>query len=72
VHVGVAHETWEPVVRALSVCALRNLIHNMDEMGHALERMMRRRYLTAPYFERHLTAVATLLVEQGLFTRDEL
>jgi nitrile hydratase subunit beta len=65
-------ETWEPVVRALSACALRNQIYNMDEFRHAIERMAPRHYLSAPYYERHLTAVATLLVEKGLVTRDEL
>jgi nitrile hydratase subunit beta len=28
--------------------------------------------MSASYFERHLTAVATLLVEKGLTTREEL
>ena len=65
-------ETWEPAVRALSACALRNRIYNMDEMRHAIERMAPRHYMTAPYFERHLTAVATLLVEKGVVTREEL
>ena len=65
-------ETWEPVVRALSACALRNHIYNMDEMRHAIERMAPRHYMTAAYYERHLTAVATLLVEKGLVTREEL
>lgn len=65
-------ETWEPLVRALSACALRNHIYNMDEQRHAIERMEPRHYIAAPYFERHLTAVATLLVEKGLVTREEL
>ena len=66
------HETWEPVVRALSALALRNHIYNMDEFRHAIERIAPRHYMTAAYFERHLTAVATLLVEKGLTTREEL
>jgi hypothetical protein len=65
-------ETWEPVLRALSACALQNHIYNMDEFRHAIERMAPRHYMTAPYFQRHLTAVATLLVEKGLATREEL
>jgi nitrile hydratase subunit beta len=65
-------ETWEPTVRALSACALRNHIYNMDEMRHAIERMAPRHYMSAAYFERHLTAIATLLVEKGLTTREEL
>jgi len=65
-------ETWEPIVRALSACALRNHVYNMDEMRHAIERMAPRHYMSASYFERHLTAIATLLVEKGLTTREEL
>jgi nitrile hydratase subunit beta len=65
-------ETWEPLVRALSAYAMRKRIYNMDEMRHAIERMDPRYYLTAPYYERHLTAVATLLVEKDVITREEL
>jgi nitrile hydratase len=65
-------ETWEPVVRALSASALRKHVYNMDEFRHAIERMTPRHYMTAAYFERHLTAVATLLVEKGLVTAEEL
>jgi nitrile hydratase subunit beta len=63
-------ETWEPVVRALTGFAVRSRVFNMDEFRHAIE--VPRHYLNAPYFERHLTAVATLLVEKGVATRDEL
>jgi nitrile hydratase len=65
-------ESWEPLVRALTAAGIRNHIFTMDEWRHAIERMVPRHYLTAPYFERHLTAVATLLVEKGLVTRAEL
>jgi nitrile hydratase len=65
-------ETWEPLVRALSAFAIKSHIYNMDEMRHAIERMEPRHYMTAEYFERHLTAVATLLVEKGVVTREEL
>jgi len=65
-------ETWEPLVRALSAFAIKRHIYNMDEMRHAIERMEPRHYVSAAYFERHLTAVATLLVEKGVVTREEL
>jgi len=65
-------ETWEPLVRALSAFAVRKHIYNMDEFRHAIERMSPRHYLSAPYYERHLTAVATLLVEKDFATREEL
>ena len=65
-------ETWEPLVRALSAFALKSHIYNMDEFRHAIERMAPRHYINAPYYERHLTAVATLLVEKGVIAREEL
>jgi nitrile hydratase len=65
-------ETWEPLVRALSAFALKSHIYNMDEFRHAVERMAPRHYINAPYYERHLTAVATLLVEKGVIAREEL
>jgi nitrile hydratase subunit beta len=65
-------ETWEPLVRALSAFAMHRRIFNMDEFRHAIERMAPRHYLTAPYYERHLTALATLLVEKDVVTREEL
>jgi nitrile hydratase beta subunit len=65
-------ETWEPLVRALSAFAIRRHIYNMDEFRHAIERMAPRHYIGAPYYERHLTALATLLVEKDFVTREEL
>jgi nitrile hydratase beta subunit len=65
-------ETWEPLVRALSAFALKKHIYNMDEFRHAIERMVPRHYINAPYYERHLTAVATLLVEKDVIAREEL
>jgi len=44
----------------------------MDEYRHAIERMEPRHYLSASYYERSLTSLATLCVEKGLVTRDEL
>ena len=65
-------ETWEPLVRALTALAVREKIYNMDEYRHAIERMAPVHYLTAPYYERVLTAVATLLVEKGVVTAGDL
>jgi Nitrile hydratase beta subunit, N-terminal len=44
----------------------------MDEFRHAIERMTPRHYISAPYFERYLTAIATLLIEKGIATGEEL
>ena len=65
-------ETWEPLVRALSALAVKKKIYNMDEYRHAIERMAPVHYLSAPYYERVLTAAATLCVEKGIVTAGEL
>ena len=44
----------------------------MDEYRHAIERMEPRHYLSASYYERSLTSLATLCVEKGMVTREEL
>jgi len=66
------HARWEVRVNALYAHAVRLGIFNMDEYRHAIERMDPRHYLTASYYERSLTGLATLLVEKGVITREEL
>ena len=66
------HDAWEKRVNALYSLAVRSGIFNMDEYRHAIERMEPRHYVAAGYYERTLTSLATLLVEKGLVTRDEL
>src|SRR4051812_45568698 len=66
------HEDWEKRVNALYSLAVRLGVFNMDEYRHAIERMEPRHYLSASYYERSLTSLATLCVEKGLVTRDEL
>src|SRR5262245_29516449 len=69
----VFHQAWEGLAYALSALGsvkLRSL--NIDEYRHSVERMGPGHYLTASYYERMLTGVATLLVEKGVVTRDEL
>jgi len=65
-------ESWEPKVRALQALAIQRGLFNMDEYRHAIERMEAVHYLSAPYYERTLTAIATLLVEKGVVTAGEL
>ena len=69
---GAFHADWEKRVNALYSLAVKLGIFNMDEYRHAIERMEPRHYLSASYYERSLTSLATLLVEKGLVTRDEL
>ena len=66
------HEPWERRVNALFSLAVKLGIFNMDEYRHAIERMEPRHYLSASYYERTLTSLATLCVEKGIVTREEL
>ena len=66
------HEPWEKRVTALYSFAVKSGIFNMDEYRHAIERMEPRHYLSAGYFERTLTSLATLCIEKGIVTQAEL
>src|SRR5947207_9938645 len=66
------HAPWEVRVNALYALAVRLGIFNMDEYRHAIERMEPRHYLTASYYERSLTGLASLCVEKGIVSREEL
>jgi len=66
------HAQWEVHANSLYAFAVRSDIFNMDEYRHAIERMEPRHYLSASYYERTLTSLATLLVEKGVVTRAEL
>ena len=66
------HAAWEVRANSLYAFAVRGGIFNMDEYRHAIERMEPRHYLAASYYERSLTSLATLLVEKGIVTREEL
>lgn len=66
------HAAWEVRANSLYAFAVRCGMFNMDEYRHAIERMDPRHYLAASYYERSLTGLATLLVEKGVVTREEL
>lgn len=66
------HAAWEKRINALYGLAVRHGVFNMDEYRHAIERMEPRHYMAAGYYERTLTSLATLCVEKGVVTRDEL
>ena len=66
------HAEWEVRVNSLYSLAVRLGIFNMDEYRHAIERMEPRHYLAASYYERSLTSLATLCVEKGIVSREEL
>lgn len=62
---------WEITAAALMGRMVRKHHFNMDEYRHAVERMDARDYLSASYFERTFSAVATLCIEKGLISLDE-
>ena len=66
------HAAWELRVNALYALEVKHGVFNMDEYRHAIERMEPRHYIAAGYYERTLTSLATLCVEKGLVTREEL
>jgi nitrile hydratase subunit beta len=69
----VFHEPWEArafALNALGIAVLR--AYNVDEYRHAVERMDPAHYLAASYYERTVTAVATLLVEKGVLAHADL
>ena len=69
---AVFHASWEVRANALYSLAVKHSIFNMDEYRYAIERMEPRHYLQASYYERSLTSLATLCVEKGLISKDEL
>ena len=68
----VFHAPWEKRANALYSLAVKLGVFNMDEYRHAIERMEPRHYLAAGYYERSLTSLATLCVEKGVLTLEEL
>ncbi len=68
------HARWEAATRLLfRVILARTLPNGSDgHLRHAIERMDPAHYLTATYYERWVTAAATLAVEAGIVTRAEL
>lgn len=64
----VFHEAWEMLGYALgSIGPI-----NFDEARHAIERIEPRLYMTASYYDRIVIGIASLFVEKGFVTREEL
>lgn len=68
------HARWEAATRLLFRVHLpRHLPNGRDgALRHAIERMDALQYLESSYYERWLTAAATLAVEAGIVTQQEL
>lgn len=68
----VFHDAWERLVFGLDLAMVGQRLTNVHAFRHAIERMAPTHYLSSPYYEHWLTALATLLVEKGVVTRAEL
>jgi len=68
----VFHHAWERAVFGLVVATSGGPLRNIHSFRHAIERMDPVHYLASSYYERWLTALATLLVEKGFVTRAQL
>jgi nitrile hydratase subunit beta len=63
---------WEGRTFGVAGVAMMALGLNTAMFRHAIERMDPPHYLGSTYFEHWLTAAATLLVEEGVVTREDL
>jgi nitrile hydratase len=68
----VFHEPWERRVFGMLAALAFTRLTNAHVYRHAVERMAPEDYLRAPYYERMLTGLATLLVERGTLDRATL
>jgi nitrile hydratase len=68
----VFHASWEARVFGTGAIVTLQGLASTNTFRHAIERMDPAHYLGSSYYEHWLTAFATLLVEQGVLTREEL
>lgn len=68
----VFHEDWEHLAYSLAFIGANNPGFSMDELRHAIERMDLRHYLASPYYDRIIVGIASLLVEYGVLTQEDL
>jgi nitrile hydratase len=66
------HAAWEPLPYIIAILAKQNGWWTFDSGRHSIERLPTREYFNSPYFERVLIGMATLLVEHGLLTHEDL
>ncbi len=68
------HAEWEHLPYSLMFAGVAELgAFSVDEVRYVVERMEPRHYMmTPPYYERYVIGVATLMVEKGILTQEEL
>ena len=68
----VFHQPWERRVFGMLATVAFTRLTSAHGYRHAVERMDPEHYLRAPYYERMMTGLATLLVERGKLDRATL
>lgn len=69
----VFHEDWEHLGYSLLFLGAGELgLFNVDELRHAIERMVPRQYLTSSYYDRIIVGTASLFVEKGALEPERL
>ena len=68
----VYHEAWEGRTQGLAFAALGATGAGTPVFRHGIERMHPAHFFAASYYERWLTSAATILVERGVVTAEEL
>ena len=68
----VFHDKWEGRVYVMLGSVLGSGVGNVDKFRHAIERMPAKRYLKSSYYERWLCSIETLLIEDGVLTRQQI
>jgi len=68
----VFHHPWEGWVYSIYFAGMGNLVFNIDEFRHSIERMRPDEYLDASYYERWLAGIEQLLVEKGALDREAI
>ena len=63
---------WEAIAYGSIFAGVEKGIFSLDEIRHAVERLEPVHYLTTSYYERYVIGVASLMVEKGVMTQQEL
>ena len=72
-HEPVFHEDWERSTFATHILSIaQGLSGSIDSNRHSIERMGNLSYLTTSYYEHWLAGTQTRLIENGVFSEDEL
>jgi len=65
-------DEWERRVDSLSSVLGEKGLKSTDQLRRAIESLNQEQYETLSYYEKWTAAMETLLVEQGIMTREEI